>query len=383
MFPGVARHAMIEVVMPSDLPAPTEATAPAPPPNNRFALTGAAIAPGLAAALGITVVATLLGYLAPVIGAPVFAIVIGIVIALVRPPTARLAPGLRFTSKKVLQGSIIVLGLGLSFTQVLRTGAQSMPVLVGSLLGVLFLAWLVGRWLHIPRDTNLLIGVGTAICGASAIAATDAVIDADEVDVSYAVATIFLFNVIAVLLYPTLGHAMGLSQHSFGLWAGTAINDTSSVVAAATTYGQDALNFAVVVKLTRTLLIIPICLGLAALVGRRERQLAVQDTDGGPVDDGPPQPRAKVHALRLVPPFLVGFLVVAAVNSVGLIPAGAHSALSQVSVFLITVALSAIGLSTDLAGLRRTGPRPLVLGALLWLVVALSSLGLQLVTGSL
>lgn len=379
MFPGVARHAMIEVVMPSDLPAPTEATAPAPPPNNRFALTGAAIAPGLAAALGITVVATLLGDLAPVIGAPVFAIVIGIVIALVRPPTARLAPGLRFTSKKVLQGSIIVLGLGLSFTQVLRTGAQSMPVLVGSLLGVLFLAWLVGRWLHIPRDTNLLIGVGTAICGASAIAATDAVIDADEVDVSYAVATIFLFNVIAVLLYPTLGHAMGLSQHSFGLWAGTAINDTSSVVAASSIYGSVDVAYAVVVKLTRTLAIIPITLGVAWWWNRHPDPVGA-DADG--VSSAPVAPK-RAPLRKIFPMFILGFVAAVAVNSLGLVPTAWHHRISVLATWMITAALAAIGLSTRFRDIRTAGFRPIVLGGILWAGVGLLSLGLQAVTGTL
>ncbi|MBS1848920.1 MAG: putative sulfate exporter family transporter, partial [Actinobacteria bacterium] len=154
----------------------------------------AAVAPGLGAAVVITVIATLLGRLAPVVGAPVFAIVIGMVTAAVRPPGPSLAPGIKFTSKKVLQGSIIVLGFGLSLGRVVHTGVESLPVLLGSLIGVLVLAWFVGRRLGVDRDTNVLIGVGTAICGASAIAAVNAVIDADDADVSYSIATIFLFN---------------------------------------------------------------------------------------------------------------------------------------------------------------------------------------------
>lgn len=379
MFPGVVRRAMIEDVMTNDLPAPTEAPTPTTPPKDRFALSGAAIAPGLGAALVITVVATLLGDLAPVIGAPVFAIVIGIVIAVVRPPTGRLAPGLRFTSKKVLQGSIIVLGLGLSFTQVLRTGAQSMPVLVGSLVGVLVLAWLVGRWLRIPRDTNLLIGVGTAICGASAIAATDAVIDADEVDVSYAVATIFLFNVIAVLLYPTLGHAMGLSQHSFGLWAGTAINDTSSVVAASSIYGSAAVAFAVVVKLTRTLAIIPITLGVAWWWNRHPGPGATASDAAG---DTPAAPK-RAPLRKIFPMFILGFVAAVAVNSLGLVPAAWHHRISVLATWMITAALAAIGLSTRFRDIRTAGFRPILLGGILWASVGLLSLGLQAATGTL
>jgi uncharacterized integral membrane protein (TIGR00698 family) len=224
--------------------------------------------PGLSVTAGIAVVATLLGGLVPVVGAPVIGILCGIVIALVIRPAACLKPGMAFTSKRVLQGSIVVLGSGLSLGQVLSTGGRSLPVLLGTLVVALAMAWLVGRMLGLRADLRTLIGVGTAICGASAIAATDAVINADEADVSYAIATIFTFNVVAVLLYPSLGHAFGFSQHTFGLWAGTAINDLSSVVAASTTYGHAAASYGVIVKLTRTLAIIPICLGLATVRGR-------------------------------------------------------------------------------------------------------------------
>jgi len=171
--------------------------------------------------------------------------------------------------------------------------------------------------------------------------------------------------VAAVLTFPALGHLLGMSDHAFGLFAGTAVNDMSSVVAAATTYGRAAADYAVVVKLTRTLMIIPICLGLAALVARRDRSAQ------------------RVRVASLVPLFLVLFLVAAGANTLGLVPAAAHHPLTQVSVFLITVSLSAIGLGTDLAGLRRAGPRPLLLGACLWAVVSLSSLGLQMISGPL
>lgn len=336
--------------------------------DSRFTSIGK-LAPGVALAGGITVIASLLGSLAPIVGAPVFAILLGIAIALVRPPTSRLDPGIKFTTKKVLQGSIIVLGLGLSLRQVVHTGIESMPVLVGSLLGVLVLAWLLGRRLGVPRDANLLIGVGTAICGASAIAAVDAVIDADEADVSYAIATIFLFNVIAVLTYPTIGHALGLSQHSFGLWAGTAINDTSSVVAAANIYGQAAVAFAVVVKLTRTLAIIPICVGVAWLWNRRP---TTQDGSA-----------TSVPLRKIFPLFILFFVAAVAINSTGVIPNGWHHPLANVATWMITAALGAIGLSTKPASIRKAGARPILLGAILWASVGLLSLGLQAVTGTL
>jgi uncharacterized integral membrane protein (TIGR00698 family) len=251
-----------------------------------------------------------------------------------------------------------------------------LPVMLGTLVVCLLAAWGIGRALGVVGNLRTLIGVGTGICGASAIAAVSPVIGAVSIEVAYAVSTIFLFNVAAVVVFPVVGHALGMSQHAFGLFAGTAVNDTSSVVAAASTYGAGAADSAVVVKLVRTLMIIPVVLGLAWLVGRRS------DPATDPMTRTPPRwsPR---RVTRLVPWFLIGFVLAAAVNSVGLVPGPAHPVIAAVAAFLITVALSAIGLSTDLAGFRRAGFRPLLLGGALWIVVSLSSLGLQALTGSI
>jgi uncharacterized integral membrane protein (TIGR00698 family) len=259
----------------------------------------------------------------------------------------------------------VLLGSALSLRQVAHVGASSLPVMLGTLAVCLALAYLLGRWLGIGRDLRTLIGVGTGICGASAIAAVSPVIRARSADVAYAISTIFLFNLVAVLAFPPLGHLLGLSQHDFGLFAGTAVNDTSSVVAAASTYGSSATDYAVVVKLTRTLMIIPTCLGLAALTRTGEH-------DGGGL---------LRRVTRLVPWFLVGFIVLAALNSLGWVPSATHAPLRDASVFLITLALAAIGLRTDVAGLRRAGSRPLLLGLLLWVAVASTSLVLQWAAG--
>jgi len=244
----------------------------------------------------------------------------------------------------------------------------SLPVMLGTLVICLAVAFVGGRRLGIDADLTTLVGVGTAICGASAIAAVSPVIRARSTDVAYEIPTIFLFNVAAVLAFPPLSHLLGLDQQAFGLFAGTAVNDTSSVVAAAAVYGQPAADTAVVVKLTRTLMIIPIVLALAVLVRRRD---PAGDAAGS----------RTTNPFRLVPWFLVGFVVAAALNTLGVVPAAAHPALSHVALFLITTALAAIGVSTDLPALRRTGYRPLVLGLVLWVAVAVSSLGLQWLTG--
>ena len=353
------------------------------------------IAPGLALALAVAAVATVVGEYVPLVGSAVPGAVIGAVIAIAVKPGARLAPGLKWASTFVLQCSVVLLGAQLSIAEAARVGVSSLPVMLGTLAVCLGAAWLYGRLLGVPGDLRTLIGVGTGICGGSAIAAVSPVIEAASVDVAYAISTIFLFNIAAVLVFPLLGHALGMSQQSFGLFAGTAVNDTSSVVATATTYGAAATSHAVVVKLVRTLMIIPICLGLAALTARKPRPAstsaaalagppaaAAESPAAGPASTGPARMSPR-RVLKLVPWFLIGFVVVAAVNSAGVIPAGAHVPLQHASVFLVAVALSAIGLSTNVAALRKAGHRPLLLGALLWITVAAASLGLQALTGTL
>jgi len=371
------------------------------------------IAPGLALALAVAVVATVVGQHVPLVGSAVPGAVIGAVIAIALRPGARLAPGLKFASSFLLQCSVVVLGTQLSVAEAARVGVSSLPVMLGTLAICLGAAWLYGRLLGVPRDLRTLIGVGTGICGGSAIAAVSPVIDAASVDVAYAISTIFLFNIAAVLAFPILGHALGMSQQSFGLFAGTAVNDTSSVVATATTYGAGAASHAVVVKLVRTLMIIPICLGLAGLAARRQKSAAGGRQEGtaaggrqsgtaavavagagvpggtsaaAGLDGQPgrgPVRMTPARVIRLVPWFLIGFLLAATVNSLGVLPAASHAPLQHVSTFLVAVALSAIGLSTNVAALRKAGPKPLLLGALLWVTVAAASLGLQLLTGTL
>ena len=357
------------------------------------------IAPGLALALGVAAVATVVGQHVPLVGSAVPGAVIGAVIALALKPGARLAPGLKYASSFVLQCSVVLLGAQLSIGEAARVGVSSLPVMLGTLAICLGAAWLYGRLLGVPRDLRTLIGVGTGICGGSAIAAVSPVIEAASTDVGYAISTIFLFNIAAVLAFPLLGHALGMSQQSFGLFAGTAVNDTSSVVATATTYGAAATNHAIVVKLVRTLMIIPICLGLAALTARKPRPVAAAQgtpaqatpAQAGVIASAPSAPAVRRgparmsprRVLKLVPWFLIGFVLVTVVNSAGLIPSAAHSPLQHVSVFLVAVALSAIGLSTNVAALRKAGPKPLLLGALLWVTVAAASLGLQALTGTL
>jgi len=387
---------------PALAPAPVAASSPGLPRESLAGRTRA-ILPGLGLAIAVAAVATVVGQHVPLVGSAVPGALIGAVIALVVKPGARLAPGVKYASTFLLQCSVVLLGTQLSIAEAARVGVASLPVMLGTLAVCLGAAWLYGRLLGIPRDLRTLIGVGTGICGGSAIAAVSPVIEASSTDVAYAISTIFLFNIAAVLVFPLIGHAIGMSQQSFGLFAGTAVNDTSSVVATATTYGAAAANHAIVVKLVRTLTIIPICLGLAALTARRQRAAAgcpdrrseavtasglasasvpVSALGSGPARTGPAR-MSPLRAVRLVPWFLIGFVVAAGLNSAGVIPSGSHGSLQRVSVFLVAVALSAIGLSTNVPALRKAGPKPVLLGALLWITVAIASLGLQALTGTL
>lgn len=323
--------------------------------------------PGLLMALVIAAVAQLLGLKLTLIGGPVIGIVLGIVVSNTRTLDARLLPGIQFASKQVLQWSIIALGFGLSLNQVARTGLQSLSVTLVTMTTAFLAAWGLGRWLGVHDKLKILIGVGTAICGGSAIAAVTPIIRPDEHDTAFAISTIFLFNLVAVLLFPLLGHLMHLSDLGFGLWAGTAINDTSSVVAAGYSYSKAAGDFATIVKLTRATLIIPVCLALAFAVAVREKRKGSSD----------------FSLRKIFPWFILWFLVASAVRTAGWVPAMIQPAIHLLAEFLIIMALTAIGLSANLRKMASTGMRPILLGLGVWVAVAVSSLAVQWVIGQL
>jgi uncharacterized integral membrane protein (TIGR00698 family) len=342
--------------------------------------------PGVALAVVIGLAATLVGRAVPVVGGPVPAVLLGAVVGwLVRrrrqedggaADLGGLQPGVKFASSRVLQAAVVLLGAQLSIGEVLRIGGETLPVMLTTLVVCLVAAWGIGRLLRVSSTLRTLIGVGTGICGASAIAAVTPVVGAASAEVAYALSTIFLCNIAAVFVFPLVGHALGLSQHAFGVFAGTAVNDTSSVVATATIYGRQATDTAVVVKLVRTLMIIPIVVGLAGLEARRAARSQPASVDGSGRAGG-------VRVFRLVPWFLVGFLVVVLLRTVGVLPASVAPAFSTAATFLITVALAAVGVSTDFAALRRAGFRPMLLGIALWVLVAVTSLGVQAAFGQL
>ena len=315
--------------------------------------------PGLTASAVVAGVSVFLGKSVPLVGAPVFAIVIGVGVAWLRPLPAALEAGTSFASKTLLQSSIVLLGATLGVEQIVRGSAAALPVMLGTFVIVLGLAYVCGRMLGLDRDLRRLLAIGTGICGGSAIAALSSVIDVDASDVAYALGTVFFFNVVAVLTFPAVGHALSLSQSAFGQWAGTAINDTSSVVAAAFAYGPDAGNAGVVVKLTRTLLIVPIVLFYAwkRLTTHRAQERPIQ-------------------WLSLFPWFILWFVAAAAAKSGGIVPASWQGAIQAVAFVAIVVALAGVGLGTDARRMREAGLRPLALGAILWIAISAGSLAI-------
>lgn len=272
--------------------------------------------------------------------------------------------GITFCSKKILQYSIIFIGFGMNIRTVLATGGQSLAVMLCTIAASLLTAFLMGRVLKVPGNTATLIGVGTSICGGSAIAATAPVIEADDREVAYSISTIFLFNILAVFIFPALGRVFHMTDTGFGIWAGTAINDTSSVVAAGFTFSDAAGELATIVKLTRTLMIIPITLALTVHRTWKRKQ---QGTAAA----------SNYSIVKIFPWFVLGFLLTAILNSTGWIPSAASSWLNELGKFGIMVAMAGIGLNTNLKSLVKNGVRPIALGLCCWFVVAVVSLVVQ------
>ena len=314
--------------------------------------------PGLLLVAAIAFPAWVAGKMVPLVGGPVFGILFGMLLAFWRRP-ALMEPGIKFTAKKILQASIILLGFEMNLFQVFAVGSQSLSIMVFTLSAAFLTAWAVGRYLNVAGKTSILIGVGTAICGGSAIAATAPVIGAGDKDVAYSISTIFLFNICAVFIFPFFGHLLSMSDLGFGMWAGTAINDTSSVVAASYSFSNEAGNFATIVKLTRTLMIVPITLVLAIFVSRK---------DSGAGD---------FSLARIFPWFILGFLAASIISTLGWLTPATCKLLGATGKFCIVLAMAAIGLNTHLKQLLANGFKPILLGLACWLAVALVSLGLQ------
>lgn len=335
----------------------------------------AALLPGFVMALGIAAIAKLLEGLLPIhlIGASVIALFIGMIVNSFWKPTELFSKGLKFTSKKILKFAIILLGASLNIRMVVEVGKMSLCVMVFTLFTCFGIGHFVGKALKINWKLSNLISAGTGICGGSAIAAISPVIDADDSDIAYAMSATFLFDMAMIVLFPILGQAMGLSDMAYGLWAGTAVNDTSSVVAAGYAFSEAAGDFATMVKLTRTLSIIPTVIIFALINAHIKRKEAV----GAEAKNV----KASFNIAKIFPWFILGFLALTAINSLGVIPAEMSSGMKELSKFLMVAALAAIGLNTSFKDMKKSGVAPMVHGFIISALVVIVAIAVEYFMG--
>lgn len=333
--------------------------------------------PGMVVSVLIAALALWLESLLPihVIGAAVIAMFIGMIINWFLKDTTVLSAGLKFTSKKVLKFAIVLLGLSLNITTILSVGKMSLLVMIFTLLTCFGGGYLVGRALGLNWKLSNLISAGTGICGGSAIAAVSSTIDADDRDIAYAMSATFIFDMAMIILFPIMGQALGMSDMAFGLWAGTAVNDTSSVVATGYAFSEGAGDFATMVKLTRTLAIIPTVIVFALIQLRiKKREAAEQGTDGSEI-------KAKFSIVKIFPWFILGFLAMSVVASVFTIPSEVVGTTKQISKFLMVCALAAIGLNTSFRDMKKAGIKPMLHGFIISALVVVVALVVEIFMG--
>ena len=331
--------------------------------------------PGMAASGVIALVAWFIESILPIhiIGSSVIALFLGMFVNyILKGKVDTLAPGAKFTSKKILKFAIILLGLSLNIKTILYVGRMSLVVMIFTLLTCFGGGYFIGKALGLNWKLSNLISAGTGICGGSAIAAIAPTIDAEDSDVAYAMSATFLFDMAMIVLFPIMGMALGMSDEAFGIWAGTAVNDTSSVVATGYAFSEAAGDFATMVKLTRTLSIIPTVLTFA-LINMRIKQKEVRENSDGV--------KLKFSFKKVFPWFILGFLLMSVIASVFTIPASFVGATKKISKFLMVCALAAIGLNTSPSSMKKAGIRPMIHGFIISALVVVVALVVEMCLG--
>ncbi len=319
---------------------------------------------GIAICIFVASLSIILEKLIPgeILGASIIALFMGTIINSFFHP-GWIKPALKFTSKRILKVAIILLGASLSVSTIMSVGKMTFFVMLFTFAMCFGGGFFVRKLFGLNWKLSNLISAGTGICGGSAIAAIAPVIDADDKDIAFALSSTFLFDMVMIALYPIMGKALGLSDIAYGIWAGTSVNDTASVVASGYAFSEIAGDFATMVKLTRTIAIIPTVL-VFAYIGTRVKQKELQMVSKG----------KKVNILKIVPWFIGGFLALAIVNSVGLIPIEISNILKSVSKFLMVTALAAIGLGTSITDFKKAGLSPMFYGITIDTLVTLTAL---------
>lgn len=310
---------------------------------------------------------------AHLISGGVFALLIGMALHPYLAKNKTFNSGFNFVSKKILRAAIILMGITLSFSQVFEVGRYSLFVMVFTLFAAFGGGYVLGKLFKMDWKLSSLISAGTGICGGSAIAAIAPTIDAKDSDIAYAISATFIFDILMVILFPIMGHYFGMSDMGFGLWAGTAVNDTSSVVAAGYAFSDIAGNYAIIVKLTRTLSIIPTVLIFSFI---NERINAKQHIAG----DGP---KKKVNLKKIFPWFILLFIGMVAIKSTGMVSDSISSQVSAISKFFMVMSLGAIGLKTDFKEVTRSGFKPMLHGFIISTLVVVVSFVVQMLLGQI
>ena len=327
------------------------------------------VLPGVFISLVIAASAKFLEGLLPsgYISASVIALFIGMILNTISKPATVYKPGIKFTSKKLLKFAIILLGLTLNIKVVANVGKDTLFVMLFTLFTCFGVGYFIGKLLKLNWKTSNLISAGTGICGGSAIASIAPVIDAEDRDIAFAMSATFIFDMLMIIVFPLVGHALGMTDQAYGIWAGTAVNDTSSVVAAGYAFSEAGGDIATMVKLTRTLAIIPTVIifsFIGVAVKRKEAKINGQNSDE----------KVKINIVKLIPWFIVAFVIVALLNSFVSIPTIIQSSAKQVSKFLMVAALAAIGLNTDLRDMKKSGAIPMLHGFIISILVIFAAL---------
>lgn len=329
------------------------------------------MAPGVLLSACVSVIAMFLSSLIPgdIIGATVMALLVGMALNPLFNKYEQFDSGVSFTGKMILRLGIILMGVNMNFSEVLSVGKYSLFVMIFT-MGTAFGAGnLIGKLFGMNWKLTNLLSVSTAICGGSAVAAVGPVIKAKGEDIAYAISSTFIFDVLTVVVIPWIGMALGMSHMGYGLWVGTAVNDTSSVVAAGYAFSELAGNTAVIVKLTRTLFIIP-CVLIYSVITERVEAKSIAG-----------QRRTSVNINKIFPYFIIMFLVVVLLRSTSVIPEALVPGLSKSSKFCMVMALSAIGLKTSYGDMKNIGFKPMFLGFIIDTLVVFVSIGVQVATG--
>jgi uncharacterized integral membrane protein (TIGR00698 family) len=316
--------------------------------------------------VGLAAIATALSVVVPFVSPLVAAVAIGAIVVNVWPVPDALGPGVAFGSRSLLRLGIVLLGFRLSVGDVVALGVPGLAVVVIAVSATFWGTQAIARRLGLPADLGLLVATGYSICGASAIAAMDGVVHAEEEETAYAIALVTLCGTLSILVLPVVAGWTGLAGEAFGTWVGGSVHDVGQVVATASQDGSAAVAAATVVKLTRVVLLAP----LVAFVAVRRRALAAATATTPAGAPGGADPDEGDRRPPLLPLFVVGFLAAIAARSTGLVPAATLDHLATVEKLVLTVALVGLGMGVRVGRLRRLGGRPLLLGLLAWPLVA-------------